>query len=85
MFQRVALIAAGALCGSLVALSANAAPMGPTSIAPMSPATGLERVQYRHGPQARHHHVRKPVCHMQRVKVRGHHGRPMFKTVRVCR
>ncbi len=82
MFKRAALIAAGAICGSLVAFSANAAPAAPMSIAP---GASLEHVQYRHGPQARHHHVRKPVCHMQRVKVRGPHGRPMFKTVRVCR
>lgn len=82
MFMRSALITAAAICGSFIGVSANAAPI---STASMASAARVELAQYRHGPQAGRHHVRKPVCHMQRVKVRGHHGRPMFKNVRVCR
>lgn len=82
MFKRAAFIVAGALCGSFVAFSASAAPMSAVSAAPVA---GLELAQYRHGPHVHRHHVRKPVCRMQRVKVRGPYGRPMYKTVRVCR
>lgn len=84
MLKRVAIFAAGAICSSFLAFGASAATIPASSMTTVSDA---QLVQYGHGHQAakRHHHAAKRHCVMKRVKVRGHHGRPAFKTVRVCR